>query len=221
MRPHVVAQLAVSVDGATAGFAVDHARFYALATLWQEDVTLIGADTILAQEEALRSAPHPGPRPAGPLLAVVDSRARVREWEALRRVGHWSDVLALYADQTPARSPDSSIAELITGYDRVDLAEALDLLGSRRGAEVVRVESGGTLIAVLLELGLIDELALLVHPVIVGSGGPWTTSRLNLNLSLANAEEFEGGVVWLRYCVSLGRGAQGSSEVGESVGGDG
>jgi 2,5-diamino-6-(ribosylamino)-4(3H)-pyrimidinone 5'-phosphate reductase len=218
VRPHVVAQLALSVDGATAGFAVDHARFYALATLWQEDVTLIGADTILAQEEALRSAPHPGPRPAGPLLAVVDSRARVREWEALRRVGLWSDVLALYADQTPARSPDSSIAELITGYDRVDLAEALDLLGSRRGAEVVRVESGGTLIAVLLELGLIDELALLVHPVIVGSGRPWTTSRLNLNLSLANTEEFEGGVVWLRYCVSLRRGAQGSSEVGESVG---
>jgi 2,5-diamino-6-(ribosylamino)-4(3H)-pyrimidinone 5'-phosphate reductase len=210
--------LAVSVDGATAGFAVDHARFYALATLWQEDVTLIGADTILAQEEALRSAPHPGPRPAGPLLAVVDSRARVREWEALRRVGHWSDVLALYADQTPARSPDSSIAELITGYDRVDLTEALDLLGSRRGAEMVRVESGGTLIAVLLELGLIDELALLVHPVIVGSARPWTTSRLNLNLSLANTEEFDGGVVWLRYCVSARRGAQGSSEVGESVG---
>ncbi|MDX6252804.1 MAG: 2,5-diamino-6-(ribosylamino)-4(3H)-pyrimidinone 5-phosphate reductase, partial [Kribbellaceae bacterium] len=129
------------------------------------------------------------------------------------------------ADQTPARSPDSSIAELITGYDRVDLTEALDLLGSRRGAEVVRVESGGTLIAVLLELGLIDELALLVHPVIVGSGRPWTTSRLNLNLNLnlnlANTEEFEGGVVWLRYCVSLRRGAQGSSEVGESVGGGG
>jgi 2,5-diamino-6-(ribosylamino)-4(3H)-pyrimidinone 5'-phosphate reductase len=227
VRPQVVAQVAISVDGRTTGFEVDHARFYALATLWQEDVTLVGADTILAQEQALRSAPHPGPRPAGPLLAVVDSRARVREWEALRQLGHWSDVLALYADQTPARSPDSSIAELVAGYDRVDLVEVLDLLGSRRGAEVVRVDSSGALLAVLLELGLIDEVALLIHPVIVGSGRPWTSTHLDL--TLANSEQFEGGVVWLRYCVSdslrrgdsLHREAEGSSDVGESVGGGG
>jgi 2,5-diamino-6-(ribosylamino)-4(3H)-pyrimidinone 5'-phosphate reductase len=152
VRPHVVAQVAVSVDGVTSGFAVDHARFYALATLWQEDVTLIGADTILAEEQALRSAARHAARPSGPLLAVVDSRARVREWESLRRLGHWSDVLALYADQTPARPLDSVIPELVAGYDRVDLAEALDLLGSRHHAKVVRVDSNGRLLAVLLEL---------------------------------------------------------------------
>jgi len=153
VRPHVVAQVAVSVDGATTGFAVDLARFYALATLWQEDVTLVGADTILAQEAAVQAAPQPGPREVGPLLAVVDSRARVREWDRLRRSGHWSDVLALYADQTPARPPDSTTAELITGYDQVDLVEVLERLGTTRGARVVRVDSGGTLVGVLLELG--------------------------------------------------------------------
>ena len=77
MRPHVVAQLAVSIDGATTGFEADQARFYALATLWQEDVTLVGADTILAQERAVRVAERRGPRASGPLLAVVDSRHRV------------------------------------------------------------------------------------------------------------------------------------------------
>jgi 2,5-diamino-6-(ribosylamino)-4(3H)-pyrimidinone 5'-phosphate reductase len=201
VRPHVVAQVAVSLDGMTTGFEVDHARFYALATLWQEDVTLTGADTILAQEQGLRSAPQPGPRPAGPILAVVDSRARVREWESLRQLGHWSDVLALYADQTPARPLDSVIPELITGYDRVDLAEALDLLSSRHHAKLVRVDSNGRLLAVLLELGLIDELALLVHPVVVGKGQRWTQADRH-DLRLANTEEFEGGVVWRRYCLS-------------------
>jgi hypothetical protein len=48
-RPYVVAHLAVSVEGAMTGFEPDLARFYALATTWQEDVTLVGADTILAQ----------------------------------------------------------------------------------------------------------------------------------------------------------------------------
>ncbi|ADB31576.1 Pyrimidine reductase riboflavin biosynthesis- like protein [Kribbella flavida DSM 17836] len=203
MRPHVVGHLAVSVDGATAGFDVDLARFYAMATLWQEDVTLVGADTILAQEAAVRSAPQPGPREAGPLLAVVDSRARVREWEGLRNLGHWSDVLALYADQTPARPPDSTTPELVTGYDRVDLAETLQWLGKRRDARVVRVDTGGTLLGVLLELGLVDELSLLIHPVVVGSGPRWHgdfTGRLDL--APANVEVFERGVVWLRYCVS-------------------
>ncbi|TDU87400.1 2,5-diamino-6-(ribosylamino)-4(3H)-pyrimidinone 5'-phosphate reductase [Kribbella voronezhensis] len=201
MRPHVVAQVAVSVDGVTSGFAVDQARFYALATLWQEDVTLIGADTILAQEQALRSTERRAVRAAGPVLAVVDSRARVREWESLRELGYWSDVLALYADQTPARPLDSVIPELITGYDRVDLAEALELLGSRHHAQVVRVDSSGRLLAVLLELGLVDELALLVHPVVVGSGRRWAPAE-RYDLRLANAVEFEGGVVWLRYCMS-------------------
>lgn len=39
------------MDGATVGFPVDVGRFYALAGTWHEDVTLAGADTILAQEE--------------------------------------------------------------------------------------------------------------------------------------------------------------------------
>jgi len=183
----------------TTGFDPDQARFYALATLWEEDVTLVGADTILAQEDAVRSAPRPGPRPEGPLLAVVDSRARVREWEGLRQLGYWSDVLALYADRTPARPPDTDTPELVTGYDRVDLAEILNVLGSR-GARVVRVDSGGGLLGALLDLGLVDELALLVHPVVVGSGQRWSEGH-RLDLKPVGTEVFEGGIVWLRYCV--------------------
>lgn len=199
VRPHVVAQVAVSVDGRTSGFAVDQARFYAMATLWQEDVTLMGADTVLAQEGALRSTTPCGLRETGPLLAVVDSRARVRAWESLRELGHWSDVLALYADQTPARPLHSVVPELITGYERVDLAETLDVLGSKYDVKVVRVDSSGRLLAVLLEEGLIDELALLVHPVVVGNGPRWAPAE-RYDLRLANSEEFEGGVAWLRYC---------------------
>jgi len=136
MRPHVVAQLAVSLDGVTSGFDVDLARFYA--------------------------------------LAVVDSRARVREWEALRQLGYWSDVLALYADQTPARPPDAKTRELVAGYEQVDLVEVLDILGER-GVHTIRVDSGGALVSALLDRGLIDELALLVHPVLVGTGNAGAT----------------------------------------------
>lgn len=216
MRPHVVAQLAVSIDGATTGFEADQARLYAMATLWQEDVTLIGADTLLAQESSVRSALRPGPRDAGPLLAVVDSRHRIHNLDALRDLGYWSDILALYSDQTPARPLDSTIQELVTGYDRIDLAETLDLL-ARRGAKLVRVDSGGALLGALFDQGLIDELCLLVHPVLTGAGPYWHDSfTTHLDLSLANVETFLPGVTWLRYCV-----AGSSLEVRESVGGNG
>ncbi|GAA1597636.1 RibD family protein [Kribbella sancticallisti] len=198
----MVAHLAVSIDGATTGFEADQARFYAMATLWQEDVTLVGADTILAQESAVRTADRPGPRAAGPLLAVVDSRHRVHNLEDLRDLGYWSDVIGLYSDQTPARAPDSTTGELVAGYEQVDLAEALELL-HRRGAQVVRVDSGGTLVGVLLSLGLIDELSLLVHPVVVGAGPRWHGAfDGRFDLRLANTEVFEGGIVWLRYCTA-------------------
>ncbi|MEU8226039.1 dihydrofolate reductase family protein [Kribbella sp. NPDC048915] len=199
MRPHVVAQLAVSLDGVTSGFDVDLARFYALATLWQEDVTLIDAETILSQEYAVLAAPRRGPRAEGPLLAVVDGRARVRSWDALQELGYWSGVLALYADLTPERPPDSTTSELITGYDEVDLVEALDILG-RRGVRTVRIDSSGALLRSCLALDLVDELALLVHPVLVGGERWYDTGRLDLRH--AGTELFADGVLWSRYCVS-------------------
>jgi hypothetical protein len=60
-RPYVVVHVAVSIDGHTTGFNVDLARFYSLLPTWQEDITLTGADTILAQERELAAAPRPGP----------------------------------------------------------------------------------------------------------------------------------------------------------------
>jgi 2,5-diamino-6-(ribosylamino)-4(3H)-pyrimidinone 5'-phosphate reductase len=200
--PHVVAHTAVSLDGATTGFDPDLGRFYELAGTWQEDVTLAGADTILAQEAALTAAPRPGPAADGPLLAVVDGRGRVTGWDALREVGHWRDVLALYCAQTPPRV--GSTPELVTGTTRVDLAAALAEL-ARRGAATVRVDSGGALTGALLAAGLVAEVSLLVHPLLAGPAGdrawygPGPPPAGGLDLVSAQCQP--GGLVWLRYRV--------------------
>lgn len=207
--PHVVAHVAVSLDGATTGFAPDVGRFYRLAGTWAEDVTLVGADTVLAQEAALADAPRPGPAAGGPLLAVVDSRRRVRRWDALRTVGHWSDVVALRCRSGPP--PDGpgagegpSVEEVVVGTDRVDLAGALRLLAARPGVGVVRVDSGGALVGALLARGLVDEVSLLVHPCVVGpgAGGRWhgAADVPPGRLSPTHVEAL-GDLVWLRYTV--------------------
>jgi 2,5-diamino-6-(ribosylamino)-4(3H)-pyrimidinone 5'-phosphate reductase len=167
--PRVVVHAAVSLDGATTGFAADVGAYYRLAAEWREDVTLTGADTILAQEAALADAAAPGPVPGGPLLAVVDGRARVRRWAELRDAGRWSGVLAAGSRTTPARR--LPVEELRLGEDRVDLAALLGEL-ARRGAGTVRVDSGGALTGALLAAGLVDEVSLLVHPVLA-AGRRW------------------------------------------------
>jgi 2,5-diamino-6-(ribosylamino)-4(3H)-pyrimidinone 5'-phosphate reductase len=191
----------VSLDGATTGFQPDVYEFYRLARTWGEDVTLAGADTILGQEAALVDAPQPGPAKDGPLLAVVDGRGRVRQWEALRDVGHWSDVVALRCASTGP--PDGPyVEEIIVGTERVDLAGALRVLGARPGLDVVRVDSGGALIGALLTEGLIDEVSLLVHPVLVGAGDrrQWHGEAAIPagHMSLLHNETLDG-LAWLRY----------------------
>jgi 2,5-diamino-6-(ribosylamino)-4(3H)-pyrimidinone 5'-phosphate reductase len=201
-RPHVVAHVAVSLDGLTRGFEIDVARYYESIATWDEDVTLAGADTILAQEPGLAEAPSPGPKPDGPLLAVVDARRRVREWESLRRCGHWRDAIALRAAAAP--EGDAVVDELVAGAgDRVDLAAALVALAESRSARVVRVDSGGTLVGALLQAGLVDELSLLVHPCIAGEDGTgrWfgPDAPPQQRFEPIATEVIGEGLTWLRY----------------------
>jgi 2,5-diamino-6-(ribosylamino)-4(3H)-pyrimidinone 5'-phosphate reductase len=205
--PHVVVHAAVSLDGATGGFEPDVERFYELAREFEEDVTLTGADTILAQSRALATAPRPGPDADAPLLAVVDGRRRVRDWEALRDCGHWSDVIALRAAASP-NAPDAGVQELVAGVWQVDLALALADLAGDHGASVVRVDSGGTLTGALLAAGLVDEVSLLVHPRLVAdhSQRRWHGPRPvpSRRLALFAAEPLDRGLVWLRYRLEPG-----------------
>jgi 2,5-diamino-6-(ribosylamino)-4(3H)-pyrimidinone 5'-phosphate reductase len=163
--------MAVSLDGSVSGFQPDVARFYSLAAEWQEDATLVGADTILAQENELADAGLPGPKEGGPILAVVDSGYRVSAWNALRDVGHWSRVIALRGNPRPTHG----VEEIVTGGQRVDLPAALAELRSLHAVQRLRVDSGGNLVGALMAGGLVDEISLLVHPALVADmhRRPW------------------------------------------------
>lgn len=204
-RPYVVLHVAVSLDGATTDFEADVATFYRLVDAWAEDATLTGADTILAQEEALDSGLGPGPDPEGPLLVVVDSRRRVTAWDALRDAGHWSDVIALRSEASLTEG--EPVTAIATGDDRVDLAQALRRLHRHHRVQTVRVDSGGALAGAMLDLGLIDEVSLLVHPRLVGSEARWFGNQaMEPTLALVAAEPLPGDLVWLRYRVSADEG---------------
>jgi dihydrofolate reductase len=60
---------------------------------------------------------------------------------------------------------------------------------------------GPTLAATALRAGLVDEIHLLLSPVVVGGGTPALPSDLRLDLSLLDTRRFANGVVHVHYAV--------------------
>jgi dihydrofolate reductase len=80
-----------------------------------------------------------------------------------------------------------------------ELAEGISDLKQQPGKDIV-VSGSGALARSLLREGLLDELQLFVHPVLIGSGKrlfeegeEWTA------LELAESQNFATGVVYLTY----------------------
>ena len=211
MKPRVVIYDAVSVDGSIDGFEPDMGLFYDIARRTSEDCTLCGCDTMLAAESDDPADATPLPEPvagdARPLMAVVDSRGRFRGYRSVMEFGAWRKAVALCTPGTPQEHRDYLAAagvETWTSGDRhVDLAAALEWLNERFGVNVVRVESGGLLNGALLEAGLVDEVQLLVQPLLTGPRRsmyrPEAASQVALRL--LGVEQFEHGAVLLRYQV--------------------
>lgn len=214
MLPRVVLHVEASLDGRIDFIDPDVGRFYALAARIGEDAILTGADTLLEGEglPAQDDAEPPAPRASGgPLFVVTDSRCRFDRWNWLRAQPYWRDAVALVADASPAegvaRLERLGVTAIVAGRERVDLRAALASLAERFAVRTVRVDSGGALSGALVRAGLVDEVSVLLEPLLVGGRTPRTFLRGPdpsapgevLPLRLEAVEQLPDGVVWLRY----------------------
>lgn len=220
MLPRVVMHNAVSADGRIDWFEADLGIFYDLAGRWHEDCALVGSGTVLAAPESATRDKGPWERQAAfpidtrPLLAIVDSRARVRCWKTWLAMPHWRGGVALCSDNTPDEYlqylAEVGVDCIVAGHEKVDMRAALEELNARYGIQTVRVDSGGILNGVLLRAGLVDEVSILVHPALVGGTSQRFMFRAPdlsspegvIPLTLTSAETIGDGLVWLRYKVA-------------------
>ncbi|MDD3717978.1 MAG: RibD family protein [Actinomycetota bacterium] len=222
MLPRIIIHNQVSVDGRFDWIVPDLALFYGIAASLGEDATLAGSNTVLAgyPDEAtwlsLDAEYEPTrrePDSSLPLLAVPDSRGRIRVWHLLRQEQYWRDAVALVSSSTPRDYLDYlerlRVDYIVAGDDHVDMRAALEELNARYGVKVVRADCGGTLNGVLLREGLVDEVSLLISPSLVGGtevrsifiAPELEAARGVIDLSLRRMERLEGDVVWLLYQV--------------------
>ncbi|MDD5502519.1 MAG: RibD family protein [Candidatus Thermoplasmatota archaeon] len=215
MLPKVIIHNATSADGRITGFDVDMGAYYGLVSKFKENCTLCGSETILASPdgakvdgaEALEKW-EPDPKDKKPILAVVDTRGRIKCWHYLRTCGFWRDAIAICSKTTQKEHIEylkkCSVKIIIAGIEKADMRKALLALNEKYAIKRIRVDSGGTLNGILIREGLADEFSILVHPALVGDAGgksvfnppvPGSPERIKL----VSMEKIDGGLVWLRY----------------------
>ncbi len=220
MLPRVILHNATSIDGRTDWFKPDIELFYELTSGWNEDATLTGSETLLKayQDESPQDgegekdeADKKEKDDTRPLLVVVDSRGRIRNWHRLKQEPYWRDAVALCSNSTPKDYldflKDNGVEYLVYGDDHVDLRQALEELNNRYGVQLIRVDSGGTLNGALLRAGLVDEVSVLVHPFLVGGAtcqsmfkAPELMSEQGvITLKVTDIKKLKDDIMWLMY----------------------
>ena len=90
---------------------------------------------------------------------------------------------------------------LIKGNIKDEIYKLKQLNG--KGNKNIIVYGSAKLVSALMQLGLIDEYQLWVHPLILGKGKPLFRNLDKSSLKLLNIEVFESGVIFLHYATIL------------------
>jgi len=208
----------ISLDGSFINFDVDMGLHYQLASRFKADAHLIGSETVRAGGELYGIPPEKETdfikpeRDSGlPYWIIVDSKGKTKGLlHTCRSFEFCKDVIVLISRKTSGDFihylKERNYDYLICGDIRVNLKKAYDALTEKYKISIIMVDSGPTLNGVLLDTGLIDEISLLVFPVLVGNRSDKLLAQLNfgnhnVSLRLLEHEYLDKGLVLLRYQV--------------------
>ena len=217
MIPKVIIHNSISIDGSLSSFEPNMELHYQIAGMFKPDIHLIGSNTITAgiklygdgvPLEETSDFKKPKRSKTLPIWVVVDSKGKLegllhtcRQFELCR------DVIVLVSQTTPKRYlrylEKRQYDYHCVGRDSVDLRKAMDLLSTKYDVKTILTDTGMILGNLLLNQGLVDEISLLVHPVIVAktSYNMFTEIEKNHDITLVKCKQLEKQYVWLVYKV--------------------
>ncbi|MEI9944713.1 MAG: dihydrofolate reductase family protein [Chitinophagaceae bacterium] len=80
-----------------------------------------------------------------------------------------------------------------------NIEEEVNAIKNQQGKDIW-LYGGATLTSSLINLGLVDEMALAVHPVLLGAGKPlFQHLPQRIKLKLISSKEYPSGLVMLSY----------------------
>jgi 2,5-diamino-6-(ribosylamino)-4(3H)-pyrimidinone 5'-phosphate reductase len=216
-RPKLIMHDSVSLDGSFVGFEGDAVQHYNCVRDYRFDMSIKGSKTLVTGLETYDGfSPEkesdfmkPDKLPGTAYWVVPDSGGITKGWlHIARRSEYCRDVILLVSEKTSHKFieylEERHYDYLVCGDEKVDLTKALDWLVDNYSAEKILVDAGPTLNGVLLKQRLLDEISLLVHPVLVGSTSDKLLIHLiggstSIELELLKNTPFENGTVLLVY----------------------
>jgi 2,5-diamino-6-(ribosylamino)-4(3H)-pyrimidinone 5'-phosphate reductase len=217
----VIMHNAISLDGSILHFEPNLGLFYQITAGFNVDMVLVGSNTAKTGIEMFYH--EPPQEEASDLIKPLDKSQYCVPWviqdskgilkgmlHILRRYEHCRDIIVLISESTPASYikylEERNYDHFVVGYDHVDLRKALELMSQRYGVKTITTDAGVTLNCQLLEQGLVNEISLLVSPIIVGNVSVNLFSKLHspnggMKLEMVRQEVLENDHLWLMYCV--------------------
>lgn len=215
MKPEIIIHNSVSLDGSLTGFMPDMELHYRIAGQYRPDAHLIGSATVIAGSEMFgdgipQELPGDFEQPARdsmlPWWIIVDSGAKLKGMlHTCRRFDYCRDVILLVSEATPAdyinHLKERNYRFIVAGQDKVDIKCALELLNKQSGINKILTDTGMLLGNLLINQQLVNEISLLIHPLIVGKAcyPIFSDAAGIINLKLKKSESFDNGCVWNVY----------------------
>ncbi len=139
--------------------------------------------------------------------AMLMGRVLYEEWAAYwpehadQPFGDVMNSIKKYVVSNSLQAAEWQNSEIISG----DVAQKLTDIKARDGGDIT-MSGSATTVRWLLREGLLDELNLLVHPIVVGDGLArlFPPDEPTVRLELLSAQTFKTGVLNLRYAPAKG-----------------
>jgi 2,5-diamino-6-(ribosylamino)-4(3H)-pyrimidinone 5'-phosphate reductase len=189
---------------------------YQIAGKYKPDAHLIGSNTIKTGVDLYGSSPpeekddfnKPKREDTLPYWVIIDTKGILQGLlHEVRRFDYCKDVIIFVSKKTPKEYlsylKERKYDFYILGINHVNLEKALNLLYKNYNVKTILTDCGKILGNFLLNKGLIKEISLLVHPVIVGKKAYNIFSNINkdISLKLIKNEILNDNYFWLVYRV--------------------
>ncbi|HOH47280.1 MAG TPA: dihydrofolate reductase family protein [Candidatus Cloacimonadota bacterium] len=146
--------------------------------------------------------------------SVVDGRGRFRNGYTAECDDPETYMVHLTSEAAPpeylAFLRSRNLPYLIEGKSRVDLPKMLEKVKTKLGVHTIATSSGGKLSGALIRAGLLDEINIMLSPVVIGgftipslfnSPEPVWPDILPTKLQLMEVKNLQNDTLWLRYRV--------------------
>lgn len=225
MQPYVICHMMSSLDGHALTDGWDRAfkkaagdLYEKLAQTFEFDAWICGRVTMqeIAHDDGypkgLAKAPiarthHFVERNAETYAISIDPHGKVA-WKKNEALGsHVVEVLTEdVADDYLAYLQSVGVSYIFAGKSDIDLKQVIEILGKELGCKRLIVEGGPHVSGSFVNVGLVDEVSVLILPLVDGRGEHPASFEVSADawkqpahLTLSSAEVQEGGAVWLRY----------------------